>query len=419
MRKITNKLLENIVIKNIIFLSLNRILNIFLPLITLPYITRVLGSYNYGLLIYSSAIMQYFVTLTNFGFNLAGTNEISVNRHNIEKRNEIFSAILIIKILLLLFSFLLLYILISNIKSLFEIRILLYITFYQVVSNILLSKWIFQGIEKMKYLTIINYFDKCFYIIYVFVFIHKPSDYIYIPILAGISKILLGFYVYYILIVKFEFRFRFNYKYSKQIFKKGFSFFTSRIFITLYTSTTKIIIGHFFSMNEVGYYNIANKLIGIVRMPINLLNTALFPNITKSKNFKLVKKVIIFSFIYILFSYILVFLFGKNIITLVVGDKYIDSYNNLIILMIKLFFVSIHIYLGSLILIPLGFIKIFNNSVIWSTIAYLIIILFMIIFDYNSFTNILFAIVSVDLFILIYRFISIKKLNLLNVGDSF
>ncbi|MFW6147983.1 MAG: oligosaccharide flippase family protein, partial [Thermodesulfobacteriota bacterium] len=92
-------------LENFISLSTLQGLNYILPLITIPYLVRVIGPEKFGLISFSQAFIQYFVLITNYGFNLSATREISINRANKKRVSEVFSAIMLIKIVFMAFSF--------------------------------------------------------------------------------------------------------------------------------------------------------------------------------------------------------------------------------------------------------------------------------------------------------------------------
>ena len=145
------RLLEN-------FLSLGalQIISYVIPLITLPYLARVLSVGNFGLVFFAFAFMQYFIILTDYGFGLSATREIAVNRHNKNNISNIFNSVTCIKALLLLVSFFTLLVSICFIPKLRTDWIVFILSFFMVVVNAIYPVWFFQGMERMKYITFLN-----------------------------------------------------------------------------------------------------------------------------------------------------------------------------------------------------------------------------------------------------------------------
>jgi PST family polysaccharide transporter len=100
-------------ITNFISLATMQGLNFILPLISLPYLLRVIGPANYGLISTAQAFIQYFILFTDYGFNLVATRDISIAREDKKQVSVIFSTVMLVRILLLAFSFLVLFIVIT------------------------------------------------------------------------------------------------------------------------------------------------------------------------------------------------------------------------------------------------------------------------------------------------------------------
>lgn len=113
MNKFINSLKEKAIkhktlIENFSSLTVFQILNLLLPLLTYPYLIRVLGIEIYGLVVFAQAIIGYLLILVGFGFNISATKEISIHRDNKDKLSEIASSVLTIKAGLFVLSLILL-----------------------------------------------------------------------------------------------------------------------------------------------------------------------------------------------------------------------------------------------------------------------------------------------------------------------
>ena len=175
-------------LENFFSLSVLNIVGYLFPLILIPYLTRVLGVEKFGLYAFSFALIQYFTILVNYGFDYSATKYISINREDREKISFAFYSILFIRLVIAFICVVLILILTSAIDRIGnEYSLYIYgvgIFIGQAITPI----WLFQGMEQMKYVTIINFVAKLTSTILILIFIKKQSDYIYMN-LFYISKI--------------------------------------------------------------------------------------------------------------------------------------------------------------------------------------------------------------------------------------
>ena len=178
-----------------------------LPLITLPYLVRVLGVEVFGLVNFALSIIMYFNILVSFGFELSATREISIHRDNNHKVQEIFWSVMFIKTALLFISFFVLSILLFYIDTLSEYKTLYYTTFGIVVGNVLFPSWFFQGMERMKYITLVNVISSIIFTVLIFVLVRDRTDYIYVPLFKSLGTIVGGIYSLWLVFKLFSIKF--------------------------------------------------------------------------------------------------------------------------------------------------------------------------------------------------------------------
>ena len=305
----------------------------------------MLGIEYFGVLSFASATIALFRGVVDYGFKLSGTQQISVNRNNLQKVSEIFSSIFVVKIILtiLVFAILLLLILfISKVSTYYEVFLF---TFLLVIGDVLFSAWFFQGMEKMKLITYFNIVYKTLYVISVFIFVRQPSHYILVPLFYGIGAVLMGIVALIFLKKRFNVSIRIpKYSYIIYQFKHSRHVFLSQITVHLYTSFNTFVLGLMVSPQAVGYYAIAFRIYGAIRGLLVPVNQALFPYLSRkflqSKQYfyKITKKISIVYFIVLAILAIILFIFSNQIVRLISGEHIKESVSALKILSISIIF---------------------------------------------------------------------------------
>jgi len=182
------------VLDNIISLTGIQLVQYLLPLITFPYLTRVLGPSNFGKVAFAVAFIAYFQLLTDYGFNFSATREISIHRDDPERVSRIYSSVMATKTLLLTVTFTAMLTLILLIDR-FRSDYLLYIfTYGLVVGNLLFPAWFFQGVERMRYISILRIVSSLIYTALIFIIVRGPGDYLYVPLINSAGFIVVGLY---------------------------------------------------------------------------------------------------------------------------------------------------------------------------------------------------------------------------------
>ena len=245
---------------NFISLSVLQVANYILPLLVLPFLVRVLGSEKFGLIMLAQAIATFLMVAVDFGFSLSGTREISISREHKDKVSEIFSAIIIIKIILVLIWFLLLIIIVESVPRFREDSIVYYLSLGTVIGHAIFPVWLFQGIEKMEFVSGINILSKVIFTALIFLLIRNETDYILVPmfnslgyIIAGIVGLLLSFKYINFTLPKVAL--------MKRLISESFSLFLGKLATNLYTTCNILILGLFTGNAIVGVYSSMEKLL--------------------------------------------------------------------------------------------------------------------------------------------------------------
>lgn len=222
-------LARNIIYKNFFSLSLLQAVNLLIPLIVTPYLVQVLGLNYFGKITFAASVMAFFVMVADYGFNLYLTKEVALYREDKAKLNQIFTVSVYARVILVVASFLLL------LMSLFIPRFgadktLFISSFCIVLGQSFVPTWIFQGLDSIKPLAIINGLIKVSYIAIVFILIKKPDDYVRVNVLWGINGILCAIVSIFFLLQRYKFVFvKTRVSEISSVFQKGVSFFFSGI----------------------------------------------------------------------------------------------------------------------------------------------------------------------------------------------
>jgi len=268
------------VLGNFLSLSIVQFANYLAPIITLPYLFRVLGLEKYGLTELARAVSVYFLILTDYGFSFSATQEISVHRDDPEKVSEVFSAVLLLKFLLLVLSFALLSLLVLVVPKLRADWPVYYLSFGNVVGMWLFPIWLFQGLERMKYIPMLSATAKTLYVIAIFGLIRGPADYLYVPLFQSAGAILTGLAGLTMALRCFPIRLRLpSVAVLRQEFLNGWHLFVSQMATTLYSTSNIVILGLLTDTTFVAYYAAGDKIVRAVRGLQLPLSQAIFPHI--------------------------------------------------------------------------------------------------------------------------------------------
>jgi O-antigen/teichoic acid export membrane protein len=401
---------NRILIENFTFLSVLQVSNLILFLITIPYLFRVLGSRSYGIIIFAQTIVYYFTIFTNFGFNLTATRDISVNRNDKEKVTEIVSAVLTIKVLFFCASMIMMILLTWLVPDLRDYRLLYLLSMLACLSEALFPIWYFQGIEKMKYITFINVTTRILATLLVFFIIDRPSVYYLYPLLLGIGTFSGALVALFIVFQKHKVSFQIQpMVIIRTYLLDNVLFFLSNVSTQIYVNANKIIVGAFLGMVEVAYYDLAEKVINILKVPYSLIGQTLFPKVALDRDIRFLKRIMVYTILFTVIIILAVFLLSDPIISFFSGSRNIDSIIILRILSVSLLPISISLFYGDLLLINFGLKSQYARMRFIGLVIYTTIFLLLYLFLYIGVVQIAVMVVAVESLLTVYSYILCKR----------
>ncbi|EEW2104402.1 MULTISPECIES: flippase [Enterobacterales] len=347
--------------KNALSLLIMQVINYLVPLITLPYLARTLGIVQYGALNLSLSLIQYGVIFITFGFNLSATRDIAKNRGNTQIISKIFWETISSKILLLFFSCIILYYSTEFIDGFNSIRYLTVIFFMQLISVAIDPLWFFQGIERLVKISIITAIIRLINIPLLLFFVHGPHDVEKVAVIQSLLLLLTSIINLY-LIKKENILIFIKIKELKIVHSliSSLPLFVGAAAISLYNTSTPLILGLMSNYNEVGIYSAGFKIQMAAVGVFTILGQVIYPRANNlfskrtQDGYIFVKKLLIYMLPVLSLSLLIFYVMVPPLIVMVLGQDFIGSSEVVKIMSPMLVLVPYSIVLSNNLLLPLG-----------------------------------------------------------------
>lgn len=367
---------------NFSYLMLLKIASYVFPLITIPYLAKTIGVEGFGKIAFAAAIIVWFQTIADWGFNYTATRDVARNRDDLAKVSIIFSNTLWARILLMFVSFLVLIGMIYLVPYFKEYKQILLVTFLLIPGNILFPDWFFQAMERMKYITIFNLVSKALLTILVFVFIKEKSDYILQPLLISLGYLMSGICAMYIILVRWKVKIYPPNLYNMlKAIKGSTDVFINNLLPNFYKSFSNILLGVYSGSIANGLFDAGNKFSEISQQFMTLISRVFFPYLSrKSNNHDLYAKL---NLIISMTFFIILFTGSPLIIKTFYTEEFYEAIPILRILSFSIIFSSLTLTYGTNYMIIKGHEKELRNiTLITSIIGFLIS--FPLIYHYGA-----------------------------------
>ncbi len=337
-----------LVMRNFTSLSVLQAVTYLLPVIIFPYLFRAIGPAKFGLISFAQAFVQYFMILTDYGFSISATKEISLCHDEHAKISSVFSSVMTAKIALAFLSLLLMTAIVFAVPKFRSDWMVYVFSFGTVAGSTLFPLWFFQGTERMKHIADLNILGGILYTVLIFSFVVEPQDYLMVPLINSAVFLTTGILGQYRVFRHFGVSFHFpKYANFRQQMRAGWDIFISNVAINAYTTTRIFCIGLLTNNTITGFYSIAEKMANFVQtFPLSSFSQALFPRLSKifnrnkRKAYEIMWHVQQITINISLITLPLIFIFAHFFVRIVCGGDYHASVFSFRMLLIAVFFIS-------------------------------------------------------------------------------
>jgi PST family polysaccharide transporter len=281
---------------NVLALGMVQVGNYIIPLLLLPFLTRVLGVESFGQVVFAQVLMAYALLLVDFGFSWSATREVSANRTKPVEISRIFMATWMAQWILFLLSLVFLFLMVFLVEHLWKDAWLYAAAVTSVLGSLLFPVWFLQGLERLKVVALMQLLIRVLGLVPVFLFVSQPEHGFRFLIITGLVSTLGGASVIFwinrqqLVIWKFP-----QWVEVHAALRNGASLFGSRLSISLYTNLVPLALGLIAGPVALALFNVADKLRSAGQGLMGPISQAIFPRMShlvitdKSSAFSLMK----------------------------------------------------------------------------------------------------------------------------------
>lgn len=343
---------------NAVLNGLRSALNLIFPLVTFPYVTRILSVNGIGIYNFSNTYVGYFVLIAGLGVSTYAVREGAKYRDDIEKISEFSSQIFTINIWSTVIAYVLLFASLLIFKNLNNYVSCILIFSLQILFTTLGTEWVYIIYEDYSYITIRSIIFKIFSIILLYLLVKSPNDYLVyagITVFAGVGSNILNF-IHARQICTIKLTKNVNWKYH---LKPILVIFATSIAITIYISSDTTILGLIKSDYEVGIYSTSVKIYTIIATLLGAVSTVVIPRLAmlygqhRLKEYKKILSELINTLnIFVLPGTMGLIMLSQEIVLIIAGKKYLPSVNSLRIISWAIVFSNFSMIFNQCVLIP-------------------------------------------------------------------
>ena len=397
-------------VQNTSYIAILQGFNVIAPLITYPYLVRVIGRDMYGVFITAQVLVSYISMLVIWGSDSVCAKYISIYRDNKQKLSEIFSSVLVGRAIVWLTGLAVFIIIVLLTPTYRESSLIFMLTYGMSIYDVLFPQYLFQGLEKMKYATFVVVMVKSFFIILVFALVKESSDLYMVPLLYSIGYLLGGVFSLYIVFGLLGLRIKkVSSKAVLSLAKESLPIFASDMITAIKDRFNILLMGGFIGMGNVVIYDLGMKINLLVSKPTEILRIALFPRAAKDRNIPEVRKTIMVSFVISFMLVVVVNVFMPFICRFFLNED-ID------LLPLRLFtmapmLLSVSVLIAFNVFVAFGYNRYVLNSILITTGCYLSLLICCYLTNQMN-SLMVFVLISMVAYLVefIYRVLKFKKI---------
>lgn len=362
--------------QNFIYNALLSLSQVIFPLITFPYVARIILPAGIGEVVFVESICKYLILFSALGIPIYGVREIAKIKTNQIKLNRLFTELILIHGILTVVV-LTIFLISFSFVNVFSSNVNFYVLgCFLILSNVFTIEWYFQGIEKFKFITLRNVLVKTILTLLIFMLVKEKSDvfvYFTIIVLGYILNATINF-KYALKTVKLDFRLDFNG--LKRHFKPLLFIFSSIAFISIYTLLDTIMLGFMTNAETVGLYSAGLKVSRIPVMFVGALGLVLLPKLSEQFNNGeieeftiMIKKSIQFVLTFSIPVIFFLLSLSQEAMVVFAGENFVKSGSVLMILSALSLLIGLSNVFGLQILTPMGKDKCLSYSVLLGVVV--------------------------------------------------
>lgn len=408
------------IINNLASLFSLRIAGYIIPLMTLPYLVSVLGVTNFGRMSFSVALIQYFILVVGFGFDLSVTKKVAENKKDRKYISDLYFSVISIRVIFSLFGFMLLLLISSFDNIIGDNRGVIIAAYISVFGVAIFPQWLFQGKEALGTISAIRVFCQALTIPLLFVFVKSSDDLVIATYISSLPFILVGLISICIIYQKeWVFFSKPSIVKMKNEILDSYPLFISGAASSLYTNSVPVVLGFFGGVNEVAIYTAAHKLVFAIQGLYTPVTTAFYPRISskiaenKKEAIYIIKTLIKVTTLIAGAASFSILLLSPIAVSTLYSGEFENSITIMRILCFLPLFVGLSNAFGIQTLINFGHKKIFMKIIVYlGFVSFLSLILSSI---YYGAQGVAITVITTEFLITLTMYIYIKKNNILKI----